>query len=82
MTPQEVTDFEDHPLAADMVALRLSDEEAKVKGWQVRTRMHTRLAGQHTCSRLGVHGDVSNAWVGAQWLLGGIKQGSVRIVTV
>lgn len=36
MTPQEVAEFEAHPLAAEMVALRLCDEEGKVPGWQVR----------------------------------------------
>ena len=38
MTPAEVAAFESNPLSADMVALRLCDDEAKVPGWQVGSR--------------------------------------------
>ena len=35
MPPAEAAAFEADPLAAEMVALRLADDEGKVRGWQV-----------------------------------------------
>lgn len=47
MTPEEVAAFEADPLAADKIRMRLSDEEGKMPGWQVRhaaavRRLHVR----------------------------------------
>jgi predicted HD phosphohydrolase len=35
MEPEELQAFQSNALAAEMLAVRLSDDEGKVKGWQV-----------------------------------------------